>query len=205
MAGNESWRIKREVIRHYDRIASIYDGLYGREQSQKIKKALLSLNFNPPEDILDVGCGIGLLLKHINGLACTFVGVDIAGKPLKIAKKLIKSSIVNEAFLIRADADFLPFKDGVFDKVFAITLLQNMPNYVSALNEMARVAKDDAIIIVTGLKKVFSRESFSETLKKAGLKFTLLGDEDTKCYIAICRKNLPQNINKGELEIIAKW
>ncbi|MBS7640676.1 MAG: class I SAM-dependent methyltransferase [Candidatus Bathyarchaeia archaeon] len=202
---DESWKIKRGVIRHYDRIASIYNELYGHEQSQKIRKALLSLNFNPSEDILDVGCGIGLLLKHMNGLACTFVGVDIARKPLEIAKKLIKSSIVNEAFLIRADADFLPFRDGVFDKVFAITLLQNMPNYISALNEMARVAKDDATIVVTGLKKTFSRKSFSETLKKAGLDFTLLDDEEIKCYIAFCRKNLPQNINRGELEIIAGW
>lgn len=205
MSSSKPWRIKRKVIRHYDRIAPLYNALYGYEQNQKIRKALYSLGFKPFETVLDVGCGTGLLFKHIVDPIGAIVGVDIAREPLKIAKNLIRNSRINEIFLIRADADFLPFKSGVFDKVFTITLLQNMPNYLSTLNELSRVAKDDSVIVITGLKKTFSRKSLLETLRRAHLNFLLLDDEeDIKCYIAICYKGTSsKDINRREVEMIA--
>ncbi|MBS7604990.1 MAG: class I SAM-dependent methyltransferase [Candidatus Bathyarchaeia archaeon] len=205
MVSGRSWRIKRKVIWGYNRLAPIYNALYAHEQTQKIKRVLYALDFSPPETILDVGCGTGLLFKHISDSAGMLIGVDIAREPLKIAKKLIKDSGIDRTFLVLADADFLPFKSGVFDKVFAITLLQNMPDPVLTLNEISRVAKEDAAIIITGLKKVFSREFFSELLWKAGFNFTLLeGEDDVKCHIAICCKGDPaKNINKREMKIIA--
>lgn len=199
MLSGRSWRIKRRVIQYYDRLAPFYNALYAHEQDQKVKKALHILSFRPLETALDVGCGTGLLFWHIANLTGMVVGVDIAREPLKIAKRLIKDYGLNTVFLVRADADFLPLKSGIFDKIFAITLLQNMPNPILTLSEVARVAKDEATFVITGLKKAFSRESFLETLRKADLSFILLGDEeDVKCHVAICHKrDLTKNINKG--------
>lgn len=210
MAGLSPWVLKRRVIRHYDRIARLYNALYGHEQNQKISRALSSLRFKPFEAVLDVGCGTGLLFKHIGMVDSVdfIVGVDIARGPLMVARETVKSSGLSKVHLVRADADFLPFRDGVFDKVFAITLLQNMPDYICTLKEVARVSKNDATIIVTGLKKVFSRESFTFALEEAGLKFHLLDDSggDIKCHIAVCSKTTaPENINRREVEIIAGW
>lgn len=198
MSGGGSWRIKRKVIRHYNRLAPIYDTLYAHEQSQKIEKVLHALDFSPLNVILDAGCGTGILFKYIANLAGAIIGVDIARGPLEIAKKMIKDSRLDTVFLVRADTDFLPFKSGIFDKVFAITLLQNVPNPILTLNEVARVAKRRSVFVITGLKKVFSRESFLETLRKAGLKFILLDDEnDIKCHVAICYKGgMAKSINK---------
>jgi len=176
-------------------------------RTKRLRKALYCLGFKPFETILDVGCGAGLLFKHIVDPIGVIVGVDIARELLNIAKKLIKNSRLNEVFLVRADADFLPFRDGVFDKVFAITLLQNMSIYLLTFNEIARVAKDDSVIVITGLKKTFSRKSLSDALRRAHLNFFLLDDEeDIKCYIAICSKGTSsKNINKREVEMIARW
>lgn len=204
MPGGAQWRIKRRVIRHYDRIAPFYNALYGCEQSLKIKKILDSLSFSPSEIILDVGCGTGLLFKHLANPVNAVVGIDISRRILKVAKKLAKGSAPNEVLLVRADADFLPFRSGIFDKIFAITLLQNMPDPSLTLNEMARVAKDDSVIIVTGLKKAFSMPLFLKVLRSAGLSFSLLDDEDrVKCYIAICSKASSKSIYEGKIEMIA--
>ncbi|MEM2273411.1 MAG: methyltransferase domain-containing protein [Candidatus Bathyarchaeia archaeon] len=204
MPSGRAWRIKRKVIRNYNRLAPIYNMLYAHEQNRKIKRVLDALNFRPLEAILDVGCGTGLLFKHIANLTGLLIGIDIAREPLKIAKELIKNSESDEIFLVLADADFLPFRSNIFDKIFAITLLQNMPDPTLTLNEIIRVAKENATIIVTGLKKAFSREFFSELLRKSDLRFTLLDDEeDIKCHIAICCKgDLAKNINKREVKII---
>jgi ubiquinone/menaquinone biosynthesis C-methylase UbiE len=91
--------------------------------------------------------------------------------------------------LILADADSMPLKERIFDYVFAITIMQNMPNPVQTLNEIVRVSKGDAVFIVTGLKKIFSRKAFEELLWKAGMCIvTLKDDEGLKCYVATCRK-----------------
>jgi ubiquinone/menaquinone biosynthesis C-methylase UbiE len=199
-AKDEFWRKKRRVIRCYDRLAGIYNLLYGQEQKLKIIESLKAINLNETDIILDVGCGTGLLFSHINGLAETIIGVDISTRILKTALKLVKSiGGKSTIILLRADADFLPFKERVFDKVFAITLLQNMPNPVSTLNEIVRVAKANSEIIVTGLKKFFLKEDFLRILIEAGMNpFIIDAGNSVKCYIAICNNDSSsKDINIG--------
>jgi len=89
--------------------------------------------------------------------------------------------------ILRADADFLPFPDNTFNVVFAITLLQNMPDPLRGLYEIRRVAQSKAAVIATGLKKEFSREEFTQLLKRAKLKVSVVkADEQLKGYVAIC-------------------
>lgn len=202
------WRLKRRVIQHYDRLSRVYNALYSYEQSLKIEEALRFVNINLSDVILDVGCGTGILFKHISNLAGLIVGVDISSQTLNVAKKTMKEMGLDRISLVRADADFLPFKDGVFDKVFAITLLQNMPNPILTVKEIMRVAKNDAEIILTGLKKFFSKESFLKILEESGMSFYPLNTrENIKCHIAICSKGrliLGKSINnRSEIEMIA--
>jgi len=92
--------------------------------------------------------------------------------------------------LIRADVDFLPFKERVFDKVFALTLLQDSSKLNVTLREILRTAKDESTLTITGLKKVFSETSLKQTLTKEGLKPNILPtQEQVKDIIAVCRGN----------------
>ena len=62
------------------------------------------------------------------------VGVDISRKLLLKAKEQARA--FPNVFVLQADADHLPFKDGFFDDVFAFTVLQNMPNPNETLSEL---------------------------------------------------------------------
>lgn len=202
------WRLKRKIIRHYDSLSKVYNVLYGYEQSLKIEEALKFVNIGLSDVILDAGCGTGILFKYIFNSAGLIVGVDISSQTLNVARKTLKEMGLDRISLVRADADFLPFKDGVFDKVFAITLLQNMPNPASTVKEIMRVAKNDAEIILTGLKKFFSKESFLKILEESGMSFHLLNTgENIKCHIAICSRGgeiLGKSINsRSKIEMIA--
>jgi ubiquinone/menaquinone biosynthesis C-methylase UbiE len=90
--------------------------------------------------------------------------------------------------LILADADNMPLKENIFSHVFGITLIQNMPNPAKTLNEIRRVAKDDAVIVITGMKKAFALEEFEELLRDAGYNIIALKDESLKCYVTVCTK-----------------
>jgi len=75
-----------------------------------------------------------------------------------------------------------------------------MPDPISTLREIARVTRDNSEIVVTGLKKFFSKEDFLKILRGSGMQSSILNtDERIKCYIAVCSKNnsLGKSINNG--------
>jgi malonyl-CoA O-methyltransferase len=179
------WESKREVKQRYDSTAHIYDRRYAEEQTAKIKAALESANVQKPSVILDAGCGTGLLFNHFAKRAEVLVGLDISRRILMQAKK--RERQLSNAHLICADADNMPLKDDVFDYVFAVTLIQNTPEPFKTLNEIKRVAKTDAVVVITGLKKKFTLEGFEELLRDAGLSVIALKSENLKCHVAVCR------------------
>lgn len=179
------WNEKRKVMRRYDSSALVYDLQYTEEQEAKIKVALDELKLEKGSLILDVGCGTGLLFPYIAEDTALLVGLDFSSNILRQAKKRVKQH--SNIFLLRADAEFLPFLDKTFNLVFAITLLQNMPDPLRGLHEIRRVAQRQATVIVTGLKKEFSREEFAQLLKEAKLKISVVkADGQLKGYVAIC-------------------
>jgi len=188
----QEWREKRGTMRHYDQQSVIYDVQYLGEQDNKIEDILSSTELKPNEVVLDLGCGTGFLFQHIDKTIRLLVGLDISSKALREAKKRTKN--LSNTELIRADADNTPFPDHIFDRVFAITLLQNMSNPMKTISEMKRIGKPQAIFAITGLKKKFTQESFVNLLKTARLKVsTLKTDQQLKGHIAICT-NLEQDV-----------
>ncbi|MBS7636282.1 methyltransferase domain-containing protein [Candidatus Bathyarchaeota archaeon] len=182
------WELKRGNIQHYDLTAKSYDEQYAEEQRAKIETALKSVKISGSCLILDCGCGTGLLFEYVAEKAAMVVGLDISRKILAEAKRRAKA--FGNVCLVLADADYPPFRDHVFSHVFAVTLLQNMPNPERTLTEICRVAEKDSYIIVTGLKKKFSSEVFEGLLRKLGLNIIEISNssESLKCYVAICKK-----------------
>ncbi len=174
-------------MHHYDRLAAIYDAQYAEEQNAKIKAALSSMTLKKDSLLLDVGCGTGLLFEHLLSHAKLVIGLDTSSKILSKAKELVKQ--FPRVCVIRADADHIPIKNEVFDAVFAITLLQNMPKPIRTLQEMKRVSKRHATIVATGLKKEFTQEAFKNLLNEAELETVVMKTNgQLKGYVAICRK-----------------
>jgi ubiquinone/menaquinone biosynthesis C-methylase UbiE len=159
---------------------------YAEEQRAKIEAALSSVKIGKGNLVLDAGCGTGLLFDYIAEKTEAIVGLDISRKTLLQAKN--RSRKFANVHLTLADADYLPFKNEVFSQVFAITLIQNMPDPAKTLNEIKRIAKEDAVIVVTGLKRKFSLEAFRGLLCKLGLNVIELKSDNLKCYVAICSK-----------------
>jgi ubiquinone/menaquinone biosynthesis C-methylase UbiE len=181
------WKKKRDIMRRYDATAHIYDVRYEQEQTAKYVAALENLQKQALGLVLDVGCGTGLLFSHIKDASSKIVGVDISRKTLLKAKQRARNSANIE--VVWADADFIPLRASTFDHVFAITLVQNSPNPAQTLKEIKRVSKNEGVITVTGLKKIFSKEDFRSLLSESGLHTESLKDEASlKCYVAMCTK-----------------
>jgi len=185
------WDEKYGAIDYYDYIAPFYDQIYNEEQKAKIDVALRHVNPVKESVILDAGCGTGFLFKYLSEKVRLLVGLDTSPGILKEAKKLAKS--FPNVHLIRADADFMPFPNGIFDVVFALTLLQNMPNHLWALNELKRVGKAHSIFVITAFKKYrkyrhFVQTTFIALLDTAGFEVSVIeNNEKLKDFIAVCK------------------
>lgn len=95
-----------------------------------------------PESMhLDVACGPGLMLKTMHNRGAKAYGVDISVEAVRMAEEYCPSATVAQA-----NAEQLPFDDGMFDSVSCIGSLERMIDRKAALAEMLRVSKDHARI-----------------------------------------------------------
>ncbi len=181
----DTWQRKRRIMHRYNVTAQMYNMRYAREQETKFMVALSHIDL--AGSVLDVGCGTGLVFSYVANLAEQIVAIDISIKQLHEAKKQV--DIFDNIHLICADADYLPVKGNRFEVAFAFTVLQNMPKPERALRELIRVGKRGSSIVVSGLKKTFSFESFKDLLEKESLNVVFCKDNTgLKCYLAIGTK-----------------
>jgi ubiquinone/menaquinone biosynthesis C-methylase UbiE len=176
-------------MRHYDETATTYDTLYREEQEHKIREILKHMTIKDSDTVLDAGCGSGFLLEHIQGQAGCTVGVDLSKGLLRIALSRVRQTKMKNVSLVQADVDNLPFREHIFDEVFALTVLQDSSDYGMTLKELTRTTKNNAELTITGLKKAFTEESLKNALTKEDLKPYILDMlKQVKDIIAICRK-----------------
>lgn len=74
--------------------------------------------------ILEAGCGLARWVFHLNGLGYETVGLDIESAGLRNVLtfgKYIGESLI----LIRGDVFNLPFKDGVFDLILSLGVVEH--------------------------------------------------------------------------------
>jgi SAM-dependent methyltransferase len=82
--------------------------------------------------VLDVGAGTG----YLQDLVDDYVGLDISGSA---------RSYFHKPF-VQASATEMPFRDGEFDALWSIWVLEHVPKPEQALVEMRRVVKDGGLL-----------------------------------------------------------
>lgn len=109
------------------------------------------LNPKSGELILDAGCGTGIFTLDILQKGARVVGIDISLPMLRRAKEKSKEYSFHG---VTADMLALPFPREIFDRVISSTALEFIPEGEQAVQEMFRVAKKGAIIVVATLNSL---------------------------------------------------
>ncbi len=97
--------------------------------------------------VLEVGCAAGFLAQMIAPRVGRFVGVDLAGEPLVVARRL---GFANATFQ-QAAGEHLPFPDSHFDAVFCYDVFTNIPDIeigFPLIRAMLRVVKPRGKVLV---------------------------------------------------------
>jgi ubiquinone biosynthesis O-methyltransferase len=119
------------------------------EQTARYNALVSMLDPKPSDMIFDVGCGSGMDLIPLSKKCLKCIGIDFSEGMIHGAKEVLLGSNVNNVEVEFGDATNLRFQDGQFDKVFASEVLEHIPDYQKAVNEMARVLKTGGSLVVT--------------------------------------------------------
>lgn len=127
---------------YYDDFAAGYERERGRGYHALLDEleAGIVLPLARGRDVLEVGCGTGLVLSRVAPVTRTLHGVDLSPGMIQKAKERGFDVSV-------ASATSLPFADDTFEVAFSFKVLAHVPDLPKALGEMARVVRPGGRVI----------------------------------------------------------
>ena len=135
------------VARVYEKLASVYDLIFGPTLHPGRLVALDRMGIKAGDRVLEVGVGTGINTS-LYPANCHVTGIDLSSSMLEKARERVKREGLRHIRLLEMDAASLTFEDDSFDIVYAPYLISVVPDPVKVVREMRRVCRPGGRIIV---------------------------------------------------------
>ena len=122
--------------------------LQAKETAEERLPLYLEVGLKDAELVLDVGCGSGVVTRDIANLTKgKVIAIDGSKDMINVANEVLKR--YSNVELRLGNAENLPFKNDIFDIVTCNLLLMWADNPQKVVDEMARVTKNNGIVLAT--------------------------------------------------------
>jgi phosphatidylethanolamine/phosphatidyl-N-methylethanolamine N-methyltransferase len=135
------------VARVYEKLASVYDIMFGPVLHPGRVDAIRRMGIKPGDRVLEVGVGTGINAA-LYPRDCAVTGIDLSSSMLEKAHDRIARKGVRNVRLMQMDAASLKFADDTFDIVYAPYVISVVPDPVAVTREMRRVCKPGGRIVI---------------------------------------------------------
>lgn len=136
---------KQRVQRQFDRSAAVYNSLAGMQEAMAVQ-LLDSISpevLTQAKAIVDLGCGTGVVLQHLQKRVST--SADVFGLDLALGMLQQANNQQPDVCYQQGDIEMLPYADDQFDIVLSNAAIQ-WCDLQTALAEMIRVSKPGATL-----------------------------------------------------------
>ena len=144
-------QLKARSKEAFDEQAPIYDeGMQGDHARALypciLEEARRAMEGIPAPSVLDVGCGTGMLSEQLLSAlpSCHLTGIDLSPAMVERAR----ARLAGRAEVREADAERLPFHDGVFDLVVCNDSFHHYPDPDRAAFQMWRVLRKGGALVL---------------------------------------------------------
>ena len=135
------------VERVYEKLASVYDLVFGPTLHPGRLEAIRHMDIQPGKSVLEVGVGTGINLP-LYPSGCEITGIDLSTSMLEKAQERIIDKGLRNCRVASMDAAAMDFADESFDIVYAPYLISVVPDPVRVAQEMRRVCRTGGRIVI---------------------------------------------------------
>jgi 2-polyprenyl-6-hydroxyphenyl methylase / 3-demethylubiquinone-9 3-methyltransferase len=108
----------------------------------------------PGRDVLDVGCGGGILAESMARRGAKVLGVDLSTKPLKVAQlHALEAGVENLEYREVAVEQLAAERPGSFDVVTCMEMLEHVPEPASVVKACAQLVKPGGRVFFSTLNR----------------------------------------------------
>jgi len=158
----EQYSLVEQNIVSHDRVAAVrgtesYDArhieIFNHHEQLRLQKALARswrLKQTSNNRALDFGCGTGNLTRKILNLGATVFAADVSSGMLKRVGEMLPAAVQSSQLSTHLlTGEFpLPFPDGYFGFVATYSVLHHVPDYLTAVRELARVVDKGGVLYI---------------------------------------------------------
>ena len=105
------------------------------------------------KDVLDVGCGGGILAEAMARAGARVTGIDLAEKPLKVAQLHLLESRLDVRYELRSAEDYAAQHPASFDLVTCMELLEHVPDPSSTVAACARLLRPGGCAVFSTINR----------------------------------------------------
>ncbi len=103
--------------------------------------------------VVDIGCGGGILSEAMAGRGARVLGIDVAGKPLGVARLHKLESGVDVEYRQVAAEVLAAERPGSFDVVTCMEMLEHVPDPGSTIRACMRLARPGGTIVISTINR----------------------------------------------------
>jgi ubiquinone/menaquinone biosynthesis C-methylase UbiE len=146
-----SHHVKATVRELFDSLALDY--VRGREQQfsfRSQKRIVMDMLAGTKGRLLEVGCGPAVMTPDLLAMGCEVQGIDMSQEMLRRAEqRMAGHPLEKRCRFALGDVERLQFPSGTFDAVVCMGVLEYLPRYGRALDEICRVLAPGGVAVLT--------------------------------------------------------
>ena len=160
----------------------------------------LKKNTNKPLekiDILDIGCGGGLLSEPMTRLGAKVTGIDASDKNIKIAKLHAKKNKLNINYLCSSPEKIKIKKK--FDVILNMEIIEHVEDINFFIKSCSKLLKKNGIMFVATLNKTLKSYVFAIIGAEYVLRWLPIGTHDWEKFVK--PNDLKEMLNQNNLKL----